>query len=349
MEISAETIPKSEIVPKQIQPPSPAGLIAVQTMWRSCGTYLWSKFRQNPHFCAFDEPLHEKLLSATAESFRAEKNEGVESRLRHPSMARHYFAEYPFLEGGGVPLFHKRFSFERYYMHADEGDPQLQKYLSNLILRAHQQLQRPVAKFCRAGLRTAWMAKVFSPTVIYLLRDPEAMFRSYWSFGGAESYFLFAMTLVVSKNRECPLFAEAAEIFKIPYVEKNSAQEELTEIYRLTRAFDAQQWRDLFLLFWALHLQHNAAYCGLLLDIDLLATEKRYREQTGEAVNELLRTRLSFADARLSATAEAPGKSISSQGLALARNALRNLPEKLDALHLQNMSEGSRRTMEAVL
>ncbi len=349
MENRAESCFKSEVFAKQHQPHAPADLIAVQTMWRSCGTYLWNKFRQNPHFCAFDEPLHEKLLAATAESFQAEKNEGVESRLRHPSMAHHYFAEYPFLEGGGVSFFYKRFSFERYYMGAEEGDPQLQKYLSNLVLRAHQHSQRPVAKFCRAGLRTAWIAKVFSPTVIYLLRDPEAMFRSYWSFGGAESYFLFALALIVSKNRECPLFAEAAEIFKIPYVERNSVQEELTEVYRLTRAFDAQQWRDLFLLFWALHLQHNAAYCGLLLDMDLLATEKRYREQTGEAVNELLRTKLSFADARLSATAESPGKSLSPQGIALARNALRNLPEKLDALHLQNMSEGSRRTMEAVL
>lgn len=349
METSAETGLQSETGRKQIPAPSPASLIAVQTMWRSCGTYLWNKFRQNLHFCAFDEPLHEKLLSATGESFQAEKNDGVESRLRHPSMDRHYFAEYPFLEGGGVPFFYKRFSFERYYMGAEEDDPQLQKYLSNLVLRSRQQSQRPVAKFCRAGLRTAWMAKVFSPTIIYLLRDPEAMFRSYWSFGGAESYFLFAMALIVSKNREHPLFAEAAEIFKIPYVEKNSVQEELTEIYRLTRAFDAQHWRDLFLLFWVLHLRHNAAYCGLLLDIDLLATEKRYREQTGEAVNELLRTRLSFADARLSATAQAPGKTLSVQGIALARNALRNLPEKLGALHLQNMSEGSRRTMEALL
>lgn len=349
MQTSPEIDRDSEVECKKSKAPSNNSLIAMQTMWRSCGTYLWNKFRSDARFCAYDEPLHEKLLCATQESFQAEKNEGVEARLRHPSMDRHYFAEHPFLAGGGVPFFYKRFSFEHYYLRAEEHDPELQQYLSNLIFCARERGQRPVAKFCRAGLRTAWMAKFLSPTVIYLLRDPEAMFRSYWSFGGTESYFLFAVALIVSKNREHPLFTEAADVFKIPFVERSSVQEELTEIYCLTRKFDAQQWRDLFLLFWALHLKHNAVHCDILLDMDLLATEKRYCKQTEKAVNRLLQTELSLADARLSTIAEAPGKVLSPLGITLARNALRNLPEKADLSRSSNISEGSRRTLEAVL
>ena len=349
-------------------------MVAVQTMWRSCGTYIWSKFREDAYFHAYDEPLHEKLLGTTQESFQREKEEGVEARLRHPAMDRHYFAEYPLQTGGGVPFFEKRFSFERYFMQAEESDPELRQYLAHLIACAHRQGRRPVAKFCRAGLRTAWLARNFSPLTIYLLRDPEAMFRSYWSFGGPQSYFLFALAMIVSKNRECVLFAEAAEQFKIPYVEKESVQEELREIYALTREFDPQAWRDLFLLFWALHLKHNAAYCELLLDVDLLAMQRPYRERMEEEINRAfsaglsasfstsfstsfpprLLARVSLADARLSSTAEAPGMVVSPDGATLARNALRNLPEETNSSYLSrmnssNMSDCALRAMGTIL
>ncbi len=318
-------------------------------MWRSCGTYIWSKFREKPEFCTFVEPFHEKLLHGTSESFQAERNDGIENRLRHPAIEQHYFAEYPFQPGGGVPLFRKRFSFEHYFLRANDRDDELAGYLSNLDAHARKREKVPLFKFCRFGLRTAWLVRNMAPTVIYIVRDPDAMFRSYWSFGGPQSYFIFALAHIVSKNRNCELFAESAVRFGIPYVERPSVSEEMSEIHALTRDFDPQIWRDLFLLLWALHLQHNLAHCDLLLDMDLLATSKPCREQVEGHVEHLIGAHLSFAGVRQPRVAEAPGAVVSSSGCELARHALQKLAEQTRFENVDMLSAGSLRVIEMLL
>jgi hypothetical protein len=318
-------------------------------MWRSCGTYVWSKFREIPQFCTFVEPFHEKLGYATTEDFEAERNQRIEFRLRHPPIDRHYFAEYPFHPNGGVPFFRKRFSFENYFMLASQQDEELHAYLSNLAVYAREQNRRPLFKFCRFGLRTAWMVQNFSPIVIYIARDPEAMFRSYWSFGGPQSYFIFALAMIVSKNRDCALFTEAAVRFGIPFIEKLSVAEELSEIYELTGDFDPQTWRDLFLLFWVLHLQHNSACCDLLLDMDMLATNEAYRERMEQHIAHLTGAHLSFAEVQQPRTTGAPGDLLSATGIELARNALRRLPEKMKAETVASLSPNSLRILQSLL
>lgn len=323
--------------------------IILQTMWRSCGTYVWSKFREKPNFCTFVEPLHEKLLHATSASFQAERDDGVEQRLRHPPIDRHYFAEYPFLESGGVPLFRKRFSFENYFMPAEQRDPELQAYLCSLFAHSGKQGRQPLLKFCRGGLRTAWLARRFSPVMIYVVRDPDAMFRSYWSFGGAQSYFLFALAMIVSKNRDCELFTEAAELLRIPAVVKPSVTEEMAQIYGATRSFTPQIWRDLFLLFWALHMCHNRAWSQAVLDMDLLATDKVYRKRMERRLAHLANTRLTFTGVQQPRTPEAPGVVLSTSGIALAHNAIQKLRESCTRKTVGPLSTGSMQVLDALL
>lgn len=329
--------------------PSNPRSVALQTMWRSCGTYIWSKFREKPEFCTYVEPLHEKLLHGTSESFQAERNDGIENRLRHPAIEQHYFAEYPFQPEGGVALFRKRFSFEHYFLRVDEKDDELAKYLSRLDAYARWQQKRPLFKFCRFGLRTAWLVRNMGPVVIYIVRDPDAMFRSYWSFGGTQSYFIFALAHIVSKNRDCGLFTESAVRFGIPHVKRASVAEEMSEIHSLTRDFDPQIWRDLFLLLWALHLQHNIAHCDLLLDMDLLATCEPYRKEIEKRLVDLTGTPLSFAGAPQSRSAEAPGILVSPSGRELARHALQKLSEKTRFDAVDTLSDSARRTLEMLL
>ncbi|GEM_PF-3484636 len=82
--------------------------IFLQALWRSCSTYFWTKFRENPDLRCYKEPLHEGVLTFSETNLASDPNE--RASLRHPVLKEHYFAEYEIAEGGGVPGFRKRFA-----------------------------------------------------------------------------------------------------------------------------------------------------------------------------------------------------------------------------------------------
>jgi hypothetical protein len=321
----------------------------MQTMWRSCGTYLWSKFRHHPEFRTFIEPGHEKLLLATPAMFKAEKDSGIVGTLRHPPLDQHYFAEFPFQDEGGVKLFRKRFSFENYYLTEDAADPEVKNYFASLLAYARAHGQRAFAKCCRFGLRAGWIKRNFSAVSIYVLRNPDSMFRSYWSLGGQDSYFLSAMVLIVSKNRDCILFRDWADDLGIPYIERPTSAEEIGVAHQLLRSWDPQTLRDLFLLFWTLTLQHNAAISDLVLDMDLLASSASYRTMIETRLRELLGVELNFDDARQPNTPAAPGQPISAAGISAIQRTIAHLPGKLDFAGEHEISDVSREVLQTVI
>jgi hypothetical protein len=317
-------------------------------MWRSCGTYLWNKFRGLPGFCAFAEPCHEKLLFSTSATFQKEMEEGVAAKLRHPPLDQHYFAEFPFEPAGGVRFFQKRFSFENYYLAEDAADTELEQYLAYLATYARQQNRRPLAKFCRFGLRTAWMKRVLGPTAIYVVREPDAMFRSYWSLSGQNSYFLYALLLILSKNRRCLLFREFADELALPEINRATVAEECVEAYKISQRLDAQALRDVFLLFWSLTLKHNLAHADLVFSIDGVATDAAYREQTSEHLEELIGIRIAMDDAHRPVTAPAPGILFSPRGRELIRRAVSFFPYGFDSPAVHKLSPETKAAIEAV-
>src|ERR1051325_9743587 len=159
---------------------SSTDFVCIQTMWRSCGTYVWNKARGHPRMCGYFEPCSEWLLQDSGDHIERSMTTERLKRLRHP-VSSHYFSEFPFETGVGVAGFQKRFSFETYYMRRRQPDPELRQYIGDLVRRADCTHRRAAMKFCRFGLRSGWLRQAFSPSIVYVLREPDAMFRSYWS------------------------------------------------------------------------------------------------------------------------------------------------------------------------
>lgn len=323
--------------------------VCLQTMWRSCGTYLWNKFRNNHNFCTFIEPCHEKLLFATSEMFQKDMEEGVTTTLRHPHIDRHYFAEFPFQENGGVRYFQKRFSFEDYYLPEETDDEGLKQYITSLLDIARNQNRRSFTKFCRFGMKTAWLKKNFAPTMIYVVRDPDAMFRSYWSLGGKDSYFLCGLVLIISKNRNHPIFREAADHWKIPTINCSTSAEEINEAHKIVQGLDDQTLRDICLLLWAVTLKHNLAHADLLLDVDTLALNGNYRKQMEERLLQEIGIYFKFDDIQRPRQAAAPGSLVSPQGTEIIRRSMQCLPTDFNFPSLDGLSPESQKLFEALI
>jgi hypothetical protein len=323
--------------------------VCLQTMWRSCGTYLWSKFRNDPSFCTFIEPCHEKLLSASSEMFQKDMEGGITETLRHPVIDKHYFAEFPFQENGGVKFFQKRFSFENFYLPEDALDFGLDQYISYLLTCARDKDQRSFAKFCRFGMKTAWLKKNFQPTMIYVVRDPDAMFRSYWSLGGKDSYFLSGLVLTISKNRTSPLFQEIANEFSIPLIECATVAEEINAAHKIIQGLNEQALRDICMLLWALTLKHNMAHADVILDVDSLALNPTYRKEMEDRLTQDVGISFTFHDIKQPRQAEAPGTLVSPQGIEIVRRSVRNLQDTFHPSALQVLSAESRELFEATL
>ncbi len=281
--------------------------------------------------------------------FQAEKEEGIESKLRHPSTDRHYFAEYPFQNGGGVKFFQKRFSFENYYIPEGVADPQLEQYLSYLVAFARQNNHRPFAKFCRFALRTQWLKRTLPSVSCYVVRAPETMFRSYWSLGGRDSYFLSGLVLILSKNRECPLFREFVESISLPYIEAPTVQDEITAAHRFSQSLDVQALRDIFLLLWVLTLEHNLAFGDFVLDVDLLAIDPSYREFMASMMADSLGVSMSFDDVQQPRSQEAPGTVVSPARLEVIGRAARQIPVSYDLAMGRRIGPESESVLEQVL
>jgi len=101
-------------------------------MWRTSSTYVWKKFREQPQYRAYYEPLHE-LLAKPREQVLSIGHERRSADLRHPPINRSYFAEFPFAAGAGVPFFEKALSYERYCLQENDKDEPLHRYIANLL------------------------------------------------------------------------------------------------------------------------------------------------------------------------------------------------------------------------
>jgi hypothetical protein len=192
------------------------------------------------------------------------------------------------------------------------------------------------------------LCRVFGFVTMYLLRDPDAIFRSYWSLGGRRSYFLVASLLIVIQNRGEELFRDLADELSLPSFRSGSVDIELARTARLSQSLDVQAFRDIVLLLWALSLKHNATYAQQVIDVDLLEADVSYRHKMEATVSELVGIRFVLDDFRRSVAPVAPGSALSARGVALTRVALKKLVPNCNWCGIP-LSEEAERTLAAVL
>ena len=99
-----------------IEQPEEHRAVFLHSGWRCASTYVWSRFRRNPHTTSFYEPFGENLARSSHKRIARQTTQGWDSR--HPPLALPYAEEYrPLLRSflKGVPGYRKEFALERYF------------------------------------------------------------------------------------------------------------------------------------------------------------------------------------------------------------------------------------------
>jgi hypothetical protein len=224
--------------------------VFVHAFWRTGGTYLWKKFRDQEQYRAYYEPFHESLLTLPRPPERVDPSAALAKakRLRHPVTESSYFVGYPYRPGGGVEGFQRYFPYESYCLDADSPDDALERYLTRLISYAREHDQVPMFKFTRSLLRAHWLAVHFEARNLLVLRRPLDVWRSMIS--SPRNYYLAALCCAVGQNRGKSLLLPIAQEFTIPEFRGDSLEADL----RFYRDFAHERLPQLYPFFYQVYI-----------------------------------------------------------------------------------------------
>ena len=283
----------------QAGPGSPEGLgrpasdgVFLHTSWRSSGTWLWSRCREQPSVRAFYEPLHE-TIGGLRRADIAKLQPGA-WHSRHGETAPYFADSGPWLarRRAGVPLYQPHFAYDGFFLNPGESDPALEAYLRGLLASAATPGQDgarvAVLKFCRSLGRVGWMERHF-PEMLHavVLRDPLDQWRSGRRLLTEERnrYFTVAPLLVLARNPGHALVRQAclALDVRLPVLGSTDMSYGLETVWRHVRHQDtATQYRG-FLAYWtatAVAALHSRA---LLIDTAELARSPEHRAEVEAA------------------------------------------------------------------
>ena len=253
--------------------------------WRSCGTWIWERLRENASVQAFYEPLHEDLARLHVRDVGLLRPDSWQSG--HGTGAP-YFAEYAPLicRRGGVRGHEARFAFDDFFCPPDQDDGALEAYLRGLIADADAHSRMPVLKFCRSLGRVAWLEARF-PEMLHavILRHPQAQWRSArrQMEQNGNRYFVVAPFVILARNAENTLLADAADRLgvKLPPGLGRSLMRDLSVTTDVCwRHVSRLNWQELFAGFLAVWVASGITSIhgtATLIDADGLSEDPQLR------------------------------------------------------------------------
>jgi hypothetical protein len=278
------------------QPAAPQRPIVIQTLWRTCGTYLAFMLRERNQTALFYEPLHEDYSKFTFQQWNTFARQGAGIPRGHPRKAFHYLTDFPFVAGAGVLNHSPEFAWRPFVMAADAVAPDLQAYLQGLIEHAAAEAKTPLFKFCRGFLRQPWLAEVLAPRTIYLVRRPGGMLKSCRRFNSG-AYFFSSFIRILCLNKAEPAFAPVYDhLLRLnPELERLSAQALYSEnLHELT---SPETMQDVVLFFWAIGLAAHCCADELVLDANEFGWSRESKARAARAIGEHTGLSASFDDA----------------------------------------------------
>jgi len=247
--------------------------------WRCASTYVWNRFRRNPHTTSFYEPFGENLARSSHKRIRRQTAQGWDSR--HPPLAQPYAEEYrpllrPFLKG--VPGYHETFALERYFPTAAGIGPEV-GYISRLILHARRRGTSPVLGFSRSLGRAAALKHALGGYHILIRRNPWQQWLSCRSYRDRMeiSYFELCHFLILALAPAGTAARRFADTLHLPSLPQGMPQ----QLRFLNSAL--QPWSDelsyrAFIAVSLLSLAVAEPIADLVLDVDRLGRSPQYRE-----------------------------------------------------------------------
>jgi hypothetical protein len=266
----------------------------LHTGWRTGGTWLWSCFREQPGLTGFYEPLHEFLADITPEGIHEISGEGWKSG--HPQKMRPYFEEYaPLINPGhgGVNLFSRDFTFTNFFPDADQDDPALFAYLTQLFAHARASRTKPVFKFTRSMGRIRWMKRQFPNAAhVALIRNPVSQFISGFQIfrETGNAYFLAMPFAVLAANHTQPSVTAAIDAFDVPLPRLDSPPPEaiiLAASAHVRFLSPEERYRG-FLAFWLLSAAGIPDNIDLLIQNETMLASSAARADIARRIGKLI-------------------------------------------------------------
>lgn len=292
-------------------------------MWRSRGTQFWLEARRAPTCHAYFEPCYEQLAVAPR-SVLEQRFAGRSPWFRHTPKGANVFEEFPEDATGRVPWCDERFSFEDHEAKQDL-EAALRRYVLNLHAYGDARARVTMMKSCRWIALPAWLERVCGASVITLVRSPEAVFNSFWSFGGTASYFLAGMALWLSKRLANSSLVSARSELRLPQFKGHDVSEEVLMASRWCRQRDPQTLRDLLLVVWAAGVAYGHASHARQVDTDYLTLDAAYRREVAADLSALLDWEVVLESFAAGGAPPAPGAVLSDRGRRLAREVVSSI------------------------
>ncbi len=272
-----------------------ARAVFLHTGWRSAGTWIWTRCREQARVHGLYEPLHEhlgRLKAADMSSLRPD------SWASNHSQTAPYFQEYiRLLTPGrrGLALHRRRFAFERFFLAPQDEDAELEAYLGGLLAASGPD-RVSVLKFCRSLGRVGWMERRFPQAMhAVVLRDPVTQWASALALltEARNRYFTVAPLMALACNAQHPLVREALSALGVrtPALHSQDLAYVTETCWRhLRRQDDFARYR-LFLAFWTATALHALRSRALVVDPVRLvadgshraAVEAAFRSEIGQA------------------------------------------------------------------
>jgi len=257
--------------------------IFLHTGWRTAGTWLWSRMRNDPAVVAFYEPLNEALASIGTRDLRDFRTDSWESR--HPFQQRAYYAEFaPFVGRWrrGVARYDERFALDRWFGDADDAPRGLRDYIAMLVAHAEAQDRVGVFKFTRTLGRLAWMRQAFPDAAhVVVVRNPLDQWRSAWdqAMHHGNPYFLIMPWLALHRNAGNAAVASTAALLGVTPLDFGGGrlQRQYDEAAGAIANIDPEASYRAFLVTWILGMIDALRYGEVIVDIDALRDDDAYR------------------------------------------------------------------------
>ncbi len=247
--------------------------VFIHSGWRTGSTYVWNKFRKAPGTLAFYEPFHERLGT---EAHRLLSLGSDPERTHHSDLTQPYFAEYrPLVDGAGIRHFRIGFSYRRFFLDQHEPDPDLYRYVAQLIERAAESGCRPILGFSRSLGRVGWLKHGFPSVNLLVTRAPRRQWASIVHQRDRQqiSYFLVNQFLICGQNRDHPLIRPLIDVYDIPLVRTSSVDHDIAIYQRLFGDVGDRIGYMVFYYLWRITQETARPHADLVIDLDHLAAD----------------------------------------------------------------------------
>ena len=275
--------------------------IFIHSLFRTGSTYIWNKFRKNPHFYCLYEPFHQVLSETTMADLKTVLTRDHQL-VNHPELDKYYLYEYRNLVNThpekGIQHFKKNFSFDLFCLRKKELNQK--RYIDHLIKNAASKI--PLFQFNRSAMRTGWFEVEYPDSLnIYIARYPRDQWQSYFELlkKTNDTIFYIMDIMIASKNTSHECFKMLSEYFPlIKYHDKDFKNEK--EFYRIVeKSYSQQEKYFLFFYIWFKSYIENTINSDFLLNINRLSTDSEYQKELESFIFNHSGEKLKFNDVQI--------------------------------------------------